>query len=366
MMSGKLFLQVSIMVNIVRLVVNNWKIKLVSVIIGSMIWGYVRELKMETMNINIPVVYESMPSSLSWKEEPPRFIKITVRGRQENLKFPTSNLQSVVNLGSARKGNHAYRIYFDKRQIPEKIRIVAIPRNIAINFEGMIEKSVRIKAATEGETATGYIQGRTVVEPSKVTIRGPESKLSDIREVSTEVISLKNRKTDFNGNVKLDLPGDISAKEGKAVAVQISIFKEDQTNEKIFAHVPVKIINLDPALTVLLSDPEIEVRVRGEHNLLQSMSPNSFQAFVNLEGTRYNPKTGSILPFDTEGGIPIEIKAGPEGGKVDIVSIAPEILTVRFSVKPEFLKEPNGEADKPPGPKEAPAAEETPQKGVNE
>lgn len=328
------------MVHIIHLIVHNWKLKLISAIIGTMVWGYVRELKMETMNINIPVVYQNTPASLTWKEEPPRFIKITVRGRQENLKFPTSNLESVVNLGSARKGNRSYKVSFDNRQIPEKIKIIAKPETISINFEAIIEKAVAIVAVIEGEPEAGYLKGKAKITPGKVTLKGPESRVNGIKDISTEVLNVQNRKTDLVGTAKLVVPQGVSALETKTVEVVVAINPENQTGEKVFQNIPVKVINLDPALNVLLSDPEIEVRVRGSQSDLAGMSKATFQAFVNLEGTRFNPKTGSILPFVTEAGIPIVVKTSA-GADVDILSLTPEMLTVRFSVKPEFIQ--NGE-----------------------
>ena len=317
--------------------IRNWKAKVVSLFIGIAVFAYVQELKMETMNISVPVVYEARPSNMLWVDEPPRFIKITIRGRKEDLKFPTANLTARVDLSGARNGSRRYSIVFDRAQIPEKIKILSIPQYFVIKFEENSIKNVFIKAVFEGKLEQGYNRGRAIINPQKIEIRGPTSVLERIKTVETEPINLKEVTQDIEKEVLLVSPHRGVSLSRKRVEIEVPVYQEDTTNEVIVENVAIQVLNLDPALEVFLSDQTIKVHIRGDQSVLNNITADAFVATINLEGTKYNPKTRNILPFDTESGIPIEIKTNLTGQGVDILDITPDNLTVRFKIKAEFI-----------------------------
>lgn len=346
------------MENILKQFSKNWKPKVISLFVGIAVFIYVQDLKMETMNISVPVTYESKPSKMLWSESPPRFIKITIRGKKEDLKFPTGNLSASVDLSGARKGAHRYPIYFDRAQIPEKVKVVSIAKHITIRFERTKTKDVIVKALFEGNVAKGYIHGRGSVTPQKIEIRGPASILNNIRQINTEKVNLKNAKANIKKVVNLIPPHKQVTLGQKSVEIEIAIYQENTTNEKIIGKIPIEVLNLDPALEVFLSNKTVKIHVRGNHETLQNISTATFVASINLEGTKYNPKTKNILPFDTESGIPVEVKSRITNEQVDILDITPDNLTVRFRIKPEFI----APEEKPPPAGGGEAPETTPEK----
>jgi len=325
------------MAELLKHITKNWKPKVVSLFIGIAVFIYVQDLKMETMSISVPVVYEGRPSQMLMSEEPPRFIKVTIRGKKEDLKFPTGNLTANVNLAGAKKGRRRYAITFDRAQIPEKIKILSIPKYFLIEFEANSVKSVYVKLVFEGEVAKGYIHGRGSIKPQKIEIRGPTSILNNIRQIDTEPVNLTDAKTDIKKMVNLNSPHKQVTLSRDNVEIEVAVYPENTTNEKIIEDIPIEVLNLDPALQVFLSDKTIKVHIRGNQAKLQDITAAAFVATINLEGTKYNPKTRNILPFDTESGIPIEIKSKITGEGVDILDITPDNLTVRFRIKPEFI-----------------------------
>jgi YbbR domain-containing protein len=322
-----------------KLVLENWKMKLVSLFIAIGVWTYVQELKMGTINISVPVKYINKPDSLYWKSEPPRFIKVVIRGREDELKFPTNNLKATVNLEKAIRGTNSYHINFDLAQIPDRINILSMPKNMSIELEMKITKSFWIRANIIGEVAEGFNKGRVTITPQKIRMEGPESAINSIQFIETDSINIDKAEDGIKKKASLVSPiSSLKFLDSAIVDVNILVYQENKTNEKFIDNIRVEIVNLDPALKAILSDTNVKIHIQGDQKILKTISNETFQATINLEGTRFNPITKNILPFDTEAGIPIQIKNRLKNSNVQILEVAPDSLTVRFIVKPEFLK----------------------------
>ncbi|MES0488585.1 MAG: CdaR family protein [Leptospirales bacterium] len=324
---------------------ENWKIKLVSIIVAIITWYYVRDIKMNTITIPVPITYEQKPDNLYWKKDPPRYLQLSVRGRQEALKFPTGNLKASVYLGDAEAGRKQYKVKFVAEQIPDKIEITSMAKAIKIDLEKAVRKIVPVKVMVQGEIAEGFKKGKTLVTPKSITIEGPESKIREIKYVQTEWVNLENAQKSLVVRKALIKPRQSKIIDHQSVEVQITISTQDNTREKTISGIKVEVEGLDPALEVRLSSLEIKIRVTGNPEVINKLSADSFQAYVNLEGTRFIPKTGAIMPFDTESEIDIIIRILTNKKAIDIIEIMPNYLTVRFSVKPEYIKEPEENND---------------------
>ena len=83
-------------------------------------------------------------------------------------------------------------------ELPTGVRLGEIqPDRIAVKLEAVAEREVTVRAETEGALPENYeIYSRTV-SPAKVRVRGPESFIKSLDFVSTEKISLENRREDF-------------------------------------------------------------------------------------------------------------------------------------------------------------------------
>ncbi|MFO1472279.1 MAG: hypothetical protein U1F27_14735 [Turneriella sp.] len=78
-----------------------------------------------------------------------------------------------------------------------------------------------------------------------------------------------------------------------------------------------RVQNLDAALDAALSDKVVQIRVQGESAAVKKLRPADFYAFVNAEDTRFNTKTGSILPYATESGVTVKARVLSGGKSAD-------------------------------------------------
>ena len=70
--------------------------KLICLAIGTGLWFYVEFARVTQTTFNVPIDYVKKPANLYLKQGQARFIKVTVRGRDEFLKFSTSGIKAEV------------------------------------------------------------------------------------------------------------------------------------------------------------------------------------------------------------------------------------------------------------------------------
>ncbi|MDH4199277.1 MAG: CdaR family protein [Spirochaetia bacterium] len=323
---------------ILQKIIVDWKAKAVSLVLACLFWVYVQELQYDTISLSIPIDYINKPRDIYWKTEPPRFVKLGVRGKKDEIKFPTSTLKAVVDLSESKPGKHLFHIQFDKNQIPEKISLASFSDSVFIEFDNGIQKQLWVKPVIQGEVSAGYKQGRVTINPNKILVEGPAETLNKIRYIETKPIIINDLKETFTYHSQINSNNQFKLINGSEIEVTVTVYKQDTTNEKLVENIKIDILGKDPALVAALSTNTAKIYVRGDADDLKKLDPNQFHAFISLDGTRFIAKTLNILPFDYEPDITINIKNLYTDKKIEILELIPSTVSVRFSVKPEFLK----------------------------
>ena len=86
-----------------------------------------------------------------------------------------------------------------------------------ISFRVFETKRVSIKIDANGSINPSYEMTEAYTAPDSIVIKGPESIIKEIDEVSTEPINLFNLKTSKSGEVKLKLPESVEVYDGDDV-----------------------------------------------------------------------------------------------------------------------------------------------------
>ncbi|HRP70628.1 MAG TPA: hypothetical protein PLY93_13950, partial [Turneriella sp.] len=149
--------------------------KLICLTIGIGIWAYVEFARVSQTTINVAVEYIKKPVNLYLKSGQQRFVKITIRGRDEFLKFAPAALKAEVNLENAKSGEAKYPLIFDARQLPERVDVLQKPDTLAVALERSAVKKVAIRAVTVGTVDTAWRLQKAIATPREIEIEGPEA-----------------------------------------------------------------------------------------------------------------------------------------------------------------------------------------------
>ncbi|MDH5717791.1 MAG: CdaR family protein [Spirochaetia bacterium] len=322
---------------IANLIKNNWQAKLISILIAIGLWTYNYNMQHSTVSIAVPIQYKNIPDKFSFENPPPRFIKIKVGGKEENLNFSTGNLKATVDLKDLDEGPHEVSVSFDPQQLPENIEIVEQPSNISVTFEKIINKTVYIQAKLTGKLSEGYKSGRVIVKPRNAVLKGPVSLLTNINVIETEPIELSGIQTSFIKKIKLrNIDDKIQIISSNYIEVSVTIFQENITNDKIIENISITAHNLDPALEAFFSVKSIKLHLQGPLENLNTISSEDIICSVDLQNVRFDRESNSILPAETETGLPIDIKLLKFEEKLQILNIIPDMVSVRYKIMPEF------------------------------
>jgi YbbR domain-containing protein len=154
-------------------------------------------------------------------------------------------------------------------------------------------KTVPIKILEEGSPPEGVTIESITLDTKEALITGNEDVLANTESVRVEVDVSK-----INGNTELTLPVIISdgikevSPETVKASVKVNIEKEEVVNTETEGHVsfsglPINFSGLPEGFDVAFVDPsngKTNVSVTGKNDILQGISADDFQLFLNVAG----------------------------------------------------------------------------------
>ncbi|MGQ9616643.1 MAG: CdaR family protein [Spirochaetota bacterium] len=214
---------------LLRKLTYNWHIKLISIVLASILWLYVRSLHEKERFISVPIEIRNIPSGYVVTEMVPQFAKLVLRGKEETFSLiEDSDIIAYVDLGNSIKHTSKLAIKVDGESIPGNISIKEInPRMVDVHISKIITKKVRVLPVIVSKPPQGYIVEELIVEPEFVEIRGPASLLEKFEVVQTEWIDISNFSESIRINAKISkLDERIEFVGDTNIAVSVKIKKE--------------------------------------------------------------------------------------------------------------------------------------------
>jgi YbbR domain-containing protein len=177
---------------------------------------------------------------------------------------------------------------------------------------------VQVVPDLRGDPAPGYRRGSVSVDPSTVTLQGPTAVLADLPGfVTTFPISITGATEDITVRRPLTVPNSVVIVEGNYVLVSVEILPVMSSRTLTRT---VEVEGLGQGWQAILSPPLVQVIVEGPEALLDDLSPEALQVFVNLSG--YTLGVHRIVPS----------YFAPEG--VRVVNVIPETIEVIIGLPP--------------------------------
>jgi YbbR domain-containing protein len=184
-------------------------------------------------------------------------------------------------------------------------------------------KSVGVDLDLDVEAAEGFQIVSVITEPVNTTIRGQEQTLADITRLSTELFQLEDLVESTEVQIPIIFPEGVRPVDQQTVTVRIEV---ERVLEETYV-VPRETFrtrNLDPDLVLQQETlPErLEVTVRAQESIVESLDPRTIQVFIDLDdlGEGMHAITPIIqLPMNLESSLSIT-GVSPESFVVELVS----------------------------------------------
>lgn len=167
------------------------RLKIVSLLIALALWWAVAHDQPAEIALSVPIEFYNTPEHLEISSERIQRAEIRVQGPTRILREMTNaDLDAVIDLTGAHVGERTFDLTPKQiRHVPHNVHILqVVPSQIRLELDRSASKLVDVTPRVIGSFASGYRLGQVDVNPSKITIVGPQSRLNNIDSAITDPV----------------------------------------------------------------------------------------------------------------------------------------------------------------------------------
>ncbi len=119
------------------LFLKNSLIKIVSLFLGVLLWGYVNSRGQVEMNFLVPLQFKNLPENWKIVGRTPENIGVRVKGRESTLENLTSaRLAATVDLSKVLPGENTVYLHGENINVPLNVEVThLLPKTITLKIE---------------------------------------------------------------------------------------------------------------------------------------------------------------------------------------------------------------------------------------
>lgn len=293
-------------------------LKLVSVALAVALWMAVSGEEVVERGLRVPLELQQFPAGLELSGEPPTVVDVRVRGGSGTLsRMATGDVVAVLDLRAARPGRGLFQVTPDDVRAPFGVEVVQVaPSSVVMVFEKTATRQVPVVAEIDGDPAPGFVVGKVTTDPETVEVTGAESSVARVTEALTGPVSVSGARAPVTETVSIGLLDPLlRLKTPRPANVRVEVLPGPR--ERALGDRPIRLRNLDPALTAQAIPPAVDVVLRGSREGLDRVAPGDLTAYVDLAGLGIGDYS-----------LPVEVEGSKDAG---VARILPSTVQVRIS-----------------------------------
>lgn len=260
---------------------HNGTVKVVSVAVAIVLWSVVlgsRNVEV-VKEVPIEVVFppdltaaQDLPDRIGFRLAGPKaFLRAILDRREEPIR---------VNLSGYKAGLVNYKFFEDNIRLPLGVKVMGVsPGSLVLRLEPIRSREVPVRLELRGTTPDGVHLSSAILEPPVVRIRGAESRVETINEISTLPLDLTDVTQSAERSIGLDLARLGVTIEGKLPIVRLSA--ESITGGHRVRNVDIRVLS---SYKSKLEDKAVTVFVKSTGADLKQLDPAQVFAVVDLRG----------------------------------------------------------------------------------
>ena len=195
-----------------RIFLQDWNLKLLALAITLGLWFAVTGQRTPiTVRFRSVQLNFQLPNNMGISNDPRDEIELTLTGAKRDLDLINPrDLTAMIDITDRRPGERVVQLTPGrlKLDLPNGVRLERIePAWVQLRLEPVLEREVEVEAKIEGQLLEGYEVQRININPQRVHVRGPASRVNALIRASTETISLDGRKESFTApQIAIDIP----------------------------------------------------------------------------------------------------------------------------------------------------------------
>lgn len=195
------------MMNFKKYILENWKLKLLSVALATTLWFVVFLIGETKKEISVPVSIANLSKGYVIMKTDIAKVDITLSGRVAVLKdIKESDVKVSLNLSNVQEGENIFNITKSNVQIPRGVQIGDIrPSSTKIDVDRIIEKKLKTVVRLDGRWMGEYeVKSWT---PDYVTVEGPKRMWEKKTIIETVPVNDELKHAEETVTVSLDTEG---------------------------------------------------------------------------------------------------------------------------------------------------------------
>ena len=207
-------------------ITHNWLLKLFSIFLAFMLWMIVATEASSEVGMEVPLEYRNIPSQLEITGDTTNAVQVRLRGSANVIRqISAKDVSTTIDLSKMRPGDKIVPLSPQNVQAPFGAEVIRVnPSSVRFNLERTITKSVPVVPTIAGQPSDGFEIGKVLVNPGKVDVEGPESRVIGLESIATVPIRVDRRQSQVQQSADLDVPDpQIRLSHPGPVSVQVEI-----------------------------------------------------------------------------------------------------------------------------------------------
>jgi hypothetical protein len=275
-------------------------IKIVSVGLAALVWYSAGDKQQFEYNVRVPLEVRNLPDGLIFLSEPPRSVRVRVRGSGRFLKFRLKDLSAIIDASEAAPGLFLRPITIDDVVVPvgmdAEAREVQEPRMLRVEIAPALRRRVPVEPVLAGNPPEGFaVVGSPALSPAHVEVVGPERMLAPMKSVRLEDVVLSRARAPLSVIRRVALPDTFAVKATpQEIEVRVAI---ERLTEARFDAVPVRLSPGDARLRGDVTPDAVAVRLSGPASLVAALRADSLALLIDgagIEAGTYDYRTDIV------------------------------------------------------------------------
>lgn len=171
----------------------NFGLKVTSLVVAVLLWLAVSSAPQTEMTFNVPIEFRNVADGLEVTSENISQAQVWLRGPSRVIReLSSADLRVMIDLREFLPGTAVDRTFDLSPQqvsVPSGVEVLQIvPSHLRLGFDKRAIRTVEVKARVTGSLAPGYKIVSVKVDPSGVSVEGPEKHLNVMEAAMTDPI----------------------------------------------------------------------------------------------------------------------------------------------------------------------------------
>ncbi len=269
---------------------QNAGMKLLALLLAVILWGMVFSQRLgrsTELVVTTPLLLQNVPPELQVVEAPIQAVSVQISVERAFAgKVNPGLFQAHLNLANQVEGSKRHNlsprdITYNNTPLSTNMRVLGVtPGWAKVTLEQVEERVVQIKPRVSGEPEKGYVIHSLEVNPQRVRVRGPRTRIKKLFRVYTSAVDVSRANQDIEITTDLEIPSLVQIDKDSPERVQVKVRLINRPSRLRLEGIPIQFENTRNAYKA--STKRLNVFLEGPEEQIKRLSIKNVYAVVDM------------------------------------------------------------------------------------